>query len=612
MPNSFKYSLSTETLSLKKDNFYLGIGDVGKAVTGTSGFWNGLNPAVGGYAIYLNKASNGPSIYVATGDAQLISTTNIIAGTAYTTVNECLNYFRGQSDKICTNFEYEAITTNGLVLNLDSGFTPSYPRNGTTWYDLSTNNNSATLYNGPTFDTAKYGSFVFDGTDDYADFLASGLTTTATVEMWVKLGSSYANKMFMGWANYDIYCESGSIGFNTSNSDVYGISSAQVSNLKIVGDWAHYVFVFRSDVSYTNNKMYINGVSQTLTQQTGTERASNRNFNSGNGRIAGWRADNGYRMPMNCAIFRVYNRELSAAEVLNNYNQNKGRFQNYFPNGNFQYSNWNYSTATANTTTTLPGYAYSLQMAPTQYTTFQSDNLFEVDTTKSYRMTIQNRTLTKGGPGNDLLAGGYVGFGCYDKNFLFIDTRTSGGIANTTLTRELKAGDAYAYVSNVNNQWSAPGTQFFYRNFIVYPPGHPDYSTPWEYTRIGFGDFNIYYNEVTDIGGGELRLRFSNSSDAWVTFPNIGYATPAGTPVANGQAAGTYNYVFYPASGAFGSWSTYTSSIFTGVARTSSTPFRFGTKYVNFINLLNYNLPGGTTPLPVMLFGDIRLEQVKV
>ena len=78
----------------------------------------------------------------------------------------------------------------------------------------------------------------------------------------------------------------------------------------------------------------------------------------------------------------------------------------------------------------------------------------------------------------------------------------------------------------------------------------------------------------------------------------------------NGVAGGTYSYVFYPAEAAFGSWSTHTSDKFTGENRNSSTPFRFATKYVSFMHLINYAVPNGTSPLPVMLFGDVKLEQV--
>jgi hypothetical protein len=59
------------------------------------------------------------------------------------------------------------IVTNGLVLNLDCGNRLSYPTSGTTWTDLSGNNNNGTLTNGPTFNPNNLGSIVFDGVDDY-------------------------------------------------------------------------------------------------------------------------------------------------------------------------------------------------------------------------------------------------------------------------------------------------------------------------------------------------------------------------------------------------------------------------------------------------------------
>jgi hypothetical protein len=165
----------------------------------------------------------------------------------------------------------------------------------------------------------------FDGTNDYLDFTAPNLSGTATIEMVCKIGSGYSGKMIMGWLAYDIWCGSGHLGYNTANGDLYGISSSTVSSLGLVNNWKHYVFEMRSDVSYTNNKIYVNGTSQTLSQQLSAEYASNRNFNSGNGRIADWRLT-GYYMPMDCNVFKVYNRALSAGEVRQNYLHYKTRF----------------------------------------------------------------------------------------------------------------------------------------------------------------------------------------------------------------------------------------------------------------------------------------------
>jgi hypothetical protein len=219
-----------------------------------------------------------------------------------------------------------SIVRNGLVLHLDAANKKSYPGSGTAWSDMSGLGNNGTLVNGVGYSTDSKGRLSFDGIDDHADFFAPNLGNTTTVEMFVNLGASYAGKMFFGWLRYDVYTPSGHIGYNTANSDCYGVNASTVTSLGLVNKWAHYVFEMRSDVSYTNNKIYINGIQQTLSQILSTESAGNRNFNSGNGRIAGWRNDLNYKMVMNCSLFRVYNRALTAAEISQNYNALRGRY----------------------------------------------------------------------------------------------------------------------------------------------------------------------------------------------------------------------------------------------------------------------------------------------
>ena len=136
MPNPIKYSASAESRALKKGNFWVGTGDIGKGPTSTTGYWNGITPPAGGYSVYLNKASQGPSIHVAANSAELISITNMIAGTSYSTLNECLTYYSTQTDKIVTNMDYPVVITDGLSMAMDSSYTLGYPQNGPTIYDM--------------------------------------------------------------------------------------------------------------------------------------------------------------------------------------------------------------------------------------------------------------------------------------------------------------------------------------------------------------------------------------------------------------------------------------------------------------------------------------------
>lgn len=173
MANYLKYSTSTQSQALKVGNYWIGTGEIKKGPTSVTNYWNGITPPSGGYTIYGNKASQGPSIYVVANDSELINTTNMLSGQSFTSVTQSLSWYNTQSDKMVFNREYEAIVTNGLVLNLDAAFDPSYPNTGTTWYNIGQGGANGTLVNGPTYNSSIGGSIVFDATDDTCRFPAS-------------------------------------------------------------------------------------------------------------------------------------------------------------------------------------------------------------------------------------------------------------------------------------------------------------------------------------------------------------------------------------------------------------------------------------------------------
>lgn len=222
------------------------------------------------------------------------------------------------------------IILNGLVLDLDAGTSESYPGTGTTWTDLSGNSNNVTLTS-TSFLPRNSGCIRFNGTTGYADFFAPSLSSTAAVEVWAKLDVINSNFMIFGWLRYDVYnISNGGFGYNTGNSDLYGINlAAKTALFTTPSKWHHFVFEMRSDVSYTNNKIYVDGNSLTLSQQLGTEGAGNRTFNSGNGRLSSWRVDTNYLAAMDVGSFRVYNRSLSASEVKTNFRAMRKRYTTY-------------------------------------------------------------------------------------------------------------------------------------------------------------------------------------------------------------------------------------------------------------------------------------------
>jgi len=66
------------------------------------------------------------------------------------------------------------VSSNGLILHIDSGNINSYSGSGTSWADLSGNSNDGTLVNGVGYDFNYQGSLTFDGTQ-YTSFPTSFL-----------------------------------------------------------------------------------------------------------------------------------------------------------------------------------------------------------------------------------------------------------------------------------------------------------------------------------------------------------------------------------------------------------------------------------------------------
>jgi len=334
MSNPIKYNTSAETLALKSGNFWIGTGDVGKGPTSETGFYNGITPPSGGYTIYLNKATGGPSIYTCANDTELISLTNSIAGTSYTTANECLVYFAGQTDKMVLNRDYEGIVTDGLVLNLDAGFTPSYPKNGTTWYGLTNNNYNGDLINGPTFTTDSGGGLLFDGFNDRVNTNISEsnwATKSFTISSFFKWGSGGSN------ANYSFFELAGSGGTNwglvhvprTYSFYFYWINNSNNGGHVAYSDYIQDNVTLNVTITfngvggtsqstlYDNTKIYINGseISHTPAGSAGVNANSTLYVGGLN-----------YPMKGNIYNFLYYNKVLTSDEVLQNYNAQKGRF----------------------------------------------------------------------------------------------------------------------------------------------------------------------------------------------------------------------------------------------------------------------------------------------
>jgi hypothetical protein len=319
MPNSIKHSTTGDTQSLKKGNFFFGVGDVGKGPSSSSGHYNGVTPMSGGYTIYsynVNETSK-ISFHTANSDLELISYTNIISGQGFTTAVQCLNWYATQTNYACVNKNYEGIITDGLVFNVDAGFIPSYPTNGTGWYDISHNGNNATLVNGPAFSSLNGGSIVFDGADDVVSTnLVQTFTNELTVDTWYRGTKTTRNHL------WNFYGSNLNCNFNDSGYSLWMYWEGNGGNRIwwtspnfTDGNIHHLVFRHSGSV----NQIYLDGQLLTPNQTAGTQTFSG---------VGGSGYDLASLGPFGGNIYsnRVYSRALSSSEILQNYNAGLARF----------------------------------------------------------------------------------------------------------------------------------------------------------------------------------------------------------------------------------------------------------------------------------------------
>lgn len=97
------------------------------------------------------------------------------------------------------------IITDSLAMHLDAGDRNSYRGSGTTWFDLSGNNNHGTLVNSPTFSTNNSGLFTFNGSTTYVN-----LNGGSVLNNWNPDGVS-ASTSYRGYTSLNMWFRTSTI-----------------------------------------------------------------------------------------------------------------------------------------------------------------------------------------------------------------------------------------------------------------------------------------------------------------------------------------------------------------------------------------------------------------
>ncbi len=347
-------TIQTQPTVFKSNYGAIGVNQGGYGLTSTTAFWNGKTPNVSGYVTYVGQGNSSPLMFVSETNNDLINLVNdgFNSIPPVTTIEDAINNinFVGFEfgDTVSVNMDCPNIVTSGLTLYLDAGYIISYPKGFFDWYDISGSGNTGTLTNGPTFNSDYYGSIVFDAVDDFVDCGNSASLQTfsqITMNTWVKfsgldyVGNTGKLMFFMSKGNPDTLAPNNGYWFsydNRNNNSNFAYTCFGNSAGGFAGggnNFSSKSYTFTNGVWYnitatvnssSQGTLYINGV-----QQGSSVTFSNLNITTtvdnlivGNSSLSGYF----YGLKGNMISSQIYNRALSAAEVLQNYYAGMKRF----------------------------------------------------------------------------------------------------------------------------------------------------------------------------------------------------------------------------------------------------------------------------------------------
>jgi hypothetical protein len=214
------------------------------------------------------------------------------------------------------------IVTDGLVLYLDAANTKSYVSGSTTWNDLSNFSNNVNIIVPPTFQTSGSGCLVFDGNSTFCTINSNASLTmtrpTLIVACTTNTGTVLAKGGYGAYWNYGLTGIS-STSFRARNnsgdplSPTFPISTNPFNVYAMVYNGTAVEFyrngIFNGSVSTFYSPNAVNGLFIRIGCAWNQFLGTNVEFYSGK-----------------ISFIQVYNRALSSAEILQNYNATKNRY----------------------------------------------------------------------------------------------------------------------------------------------------------------------------------------------------------------------------------------------------------------------------------------------
>jgi len=224
----------------------------------------------------------------------------------------------------------DCISQSGLVLNLDAQHLASYSGSGTTWNDLSSSNNNATITNSPLYNATQPYNFYFDGVGckyvRISSLEGSNYPTNSTISLWMKLDNNSTDNQSV----LDSY--------RTNNGHIFIRSTSLNANLQIAFQsttLTSYPYVY-TWTSSTKNQWFNLVITADVTNLTGKVYVNSTQLNSGSITESNW-TPNGQILTFmsvacsnpaigNLSQVQIYNRVLNQTEITQNFSAQRSRY----------------------------------------------------------------------------------------------------------------------------------------------------------------------------------------------------------------------------------------------------------------------------------------------
>lgn len=330
MPNLFRSgSDTTITGSIFRGPFTIAVetSSIKGPTVANTGFYNGITPVSKGYCVYAVKSVQGPSIRTAYTNAALttIATQYGATGADTASINGVYSWF-SNNNYVVANIDYPNVVTSGSVFHVDPGYIPSFPQ-FTPCYDLSKNKNIVTM---PIFGadyTASLGggSWGWGGTPANNQNLTSPSISSSlssngiTLSSWVYFTSFDNNIQRFVTLNSEIAV----LRKQGLNPHFYvttdrGLQASFTSSYTFTtGSWVNVVGTYQAPGT---SSIYING---TLSVTSTTSISGS--LLTGSTQTLVTSDDSTEVIQGNISTTQIWNRALTAAEVLQNYNALLGK-----------------------------------------------------------------------------------------------------------------------------------------------------------------------------------------------------------------------------------------------------------------------------------------------